>query len=796
MTTAAELVRDLLSGLNNAAPVWANVMVRACWQGGLLFSCVWLACRHVRMTPRARAWLWWLVALKLVVGLCCFATLALPILPQQIVDAAPRLRLRHIGIGAVQGGTPPGAPPARPSSSAAAVGGARLAADAAFAGSDAGDRFGAAAKVPAAAASKRGSNGAAPGTPATISAPFWPGLLFCAWLLGVAFVAATAARGYQRLTNRVLSASSRAATASAALEAEARALAACVGLGRAPRVLVLPGLTSPLVVGLFRPVVVVPAGFEAVLTPQERRLVLAHELAHLRSADLWFGLVPALARALFWFFPPAWLLAREYVTAREEAADLLALRATGAPAACYGRLLLKMTTGPAAPVLASAGLFAPGFVALRRRLGTIREAPLPARARRRASALAAVAVLLVISGLPPWRMIAARRDGAPPPLPSPPRPSASDADRAGAAAAYDVTDVGTLGGRFSDAYAINEAGQVVGVANPKRLWQRGRAFLWQNGRMTDLGVLGRYRRSAAVGINDGGAIIGASYTRYDYHHAFVWQGNAKRALPPTLLPGYRYVRALGINDNGEVVGCAQTGARDAGGALVARAFLWSAGRPLDLGTLGGQYSHALAINDRGQVVGKAQIARPAGRRRGADRGATHAFLWGPSPGRDAIMRDLGVLPGGVHSVAQAVNEAGWAAGMSESANGPRAVLWTPGDGDRPRDLGTLPGGGKSAARGINAAGLIVGSAENAAGAQRAVLWTPEGRIVDLNRRLPAGSGWRLEEARAINDRGQIVGRGVVNGVHHAFVLTPSEAAAVRVAAAAPPPARFDNARPL
>lgn len=87
------------------------------------------------------------------------------------------------------------------------------------------------------------------------------------------------------------------------------------------------------------------------------------------------------------------------------------------------------------------------------------------------------------------------------------------------------------------------------------------------------------------------------------------------------------------------------------------------------------------------------------------------------------------------------------------------------------DLGTL-GGATSIALAVNDADQIVGDANIASGAQHAFVWQ-EGKMTDLNALIPAGSGWVLTEAQSINNNKAIVGRGIIGGQTHAFLLTPA-----------------------
>jgi probable HAF family extracellular repeat protein len=97
------------------------------------------------------------------------------------------------------------------------------------------------------------------------------------------------------------------------------------------------------------------------------------------------------------------------------------------------------------------------------------------------------------------------------------------------------------------------------------------------------------------------------------------------------------------------------------------------------------------------------------------------------------------------------------------------------------DLGTLNTGARTAflntsiAFAINNASDVVGQADTGGRGETHAILYRNGTMYDLNWLIAAGSGWELMCARSINNRGQIVGYGIHQGLKHAFLLIPAQA---------------------
>jgi probable HAF family extracellular repeat protein len=218
-------------------------------------------------------------------------------------------------------------------------------------------------------------------------------------------------------------------------------------------------------------------------------------------------------------------------------------------------------------------------------------------------------------------------------------------------------DLGVIGGTSASlnsyAYGIDDKGQIVGNSQITGGGTDSYAYIYNNGSMQNLAVVG-----SANGINSNGQVVGSGYN----NHAFIRNSDGT-FIDLGCLSTYTGTRSSGqaINSSGQVAAYEGTGMGQGG---TAKAFIWSNGSRQGLGTLGGTGSAAYGINDAGQVVGESATPGDA---------YAHAFFWNGS-----AMKDLGTF--GDSSQANDINNNGQVVGMSDGVFADfmqtHAVTWT------------------------------------------------------------------------------------------------------------------------
>jgi len=328
-------------------------------------------------------------------------------------------------------------------------------------------------------------------------------------------------------------------------------------------------------------------------------------------------------------------------------------------------------------------------------------------------------------------------------------------------------------------------------------------------RLTDLGAFSQYGSSFATDINNHGQIIGHGFEDDLITRAYIWNDGKLSLLPSNGDRGWAYTTA--INDAGVVVGYNSDGTNQF-------AVKWENGKLTRFNTFSccGTVAYAGDINNHGVVAGWSEGAYQAtiwingyrqvlpslsyaasasgvnnlgqvvGQSVPYNSYVNHAVLW--SGGR---IYDLGAANGFNNSHALKINDAGEIVGYSDNGYlaAQHATLWRNGE---VIDLGSLNGGlDGSIARDINNLGQIIGSSQedhsNPNSWKTAVIWSDSLSPIALETLIdpldPLLGKVYLNEALGINDLGQIVGYGLINGQQRGFLLTP-------IAAAVPEPSAY------
>lgn len=303
---------------------------------------------------------------------------------------------------------------------------------------------------------------------------------------------------------------------------------------------------------------------------------------------------------------------------------------------------------------------------------------------------------------------------------------------------YKVVPILTLapGGDRIVPRAINNHGDVLGN---RAGWDTS-AFVDRGGTLSWLPSLGGIGTNAGD-INDAGDVAYAAGTADGWMHAALYRNGQVTDLAP--LPQLSS-SAGAISPSGRFavgdMGCA--------GCQIHAASFDGQGGVQDLGA--GSSSRAWDVNDAGQVVG-------IGYRDGTPR----AFLV-----ENGVVSDLGDF-GGDSTSALAINQAGVIVGGADDANNvSHAFLYRDG---AMIDLGTLYPNCTTAATALNDTGMVVGVGTYASTSDTAFVWR-NGVMMDLNALLDPASGWHIDDARGINDIGQIAAHGCNAGLGVCGVL--------------------------
>lgn len=326
---------------------------------------------------------------------------------------------------------------------------------------------------------------------------------------------------------------------------------------------------------------------------------------------------------------------------------------------------------------------------------------------------------------------------------------------------YTLQVMPSLGGTESLALGLNDFGDVVGeaeLANGDK-----RAVIWSGGQIQDLGTFGG-AASIAYDINNSGRVVGrATESGGFFEKAFGFRadpGDYELFKLQNLSIDFGNGAGFSVNEPGVVSGFS-------GGFDLTVAVTWSElGLPTALMPLPSALVEPIYSvwdgNDAGNFVGQSQ-------RTDFDLGFTGfgATLWrsGGSP------QYLGAL-GGTSSFARAINEEDQIVGFAATGGTPQfhAFLWENGSMTDLGDLGTQGPALFSSANDINEAGVIVGTGDTGS-ELHGFVW--DGAMHDLNDLINDPMGFTIEEAHAVNDQGQIVGRCAdASGQVSGFLLTP------------------------
>jgi beta-lactamase regulating signal transducer with metallopeptidase domain len=171
--------------------------------------------------------------------------------------------------------------------------------------------------------------------------------VLCLWLVGACWVMAAALYRQRRFD---LAQSRRPCGTAPLLRALVAGLSQQVGLKKAVRVVLMPAGSTPAVVGIGQPSVLLPEDWETRFDERSLRHVLLHELLHVKQHDVVWNWAATAVQALHWFNPLVWFVVSRFQADRELRCDAGALALLSPTERLdYGHTLLRIQASFFAP---------------------------------------------------------------------------------------------------------------------------------------------------------------------------------------------------------------------------------------------------------------------------------------------------------------------------------------------------------------------------------------------------------------------------------------------------------------